>query len=162
MFTPPNILLIQKFDFEKEDAEPKDKFLIVLFQVGEDAIIAPLTTSQDYLPDYYKNKRCVKDDPSCIHCYYIPKALVIGRNGFAFIKDTYIHINPANLKRRSVLDLKKRYEATGMASLKDALTDAEYCDFLYCVYKSKHVPRGIRSAMEPIIGQLELKKASQS
>ena len=158
MFSPPNILLIQKFDFEREGAEPKDKFLIILFQTAEDAIIAPLTTSQDHVPDKYKNKRCIKDDPSCIHCYFIPKSIVIGRNGFFFIKDTYVHINPANLKRRSISDLKKRYQDTGLASLKDKLTDNEYSDFLYCVFKSQHVPRGIRRAMEPIIAKLEEKR----
>lgn len=156
MFVPPNILLIQKFDFERKGSEPKDKFLIILLQTGSDAIIAPLTTSQDYIPDHYKGKRCIKDDPSRIHCYYIPKSLIIGQKGFSFIKDTYVHIHASNLKKRSISDLKAKYQDTGAALLKDALTDGEYSDLLYCLYKSQYVPRGILRAIEPLIESLEL------
>ncbi|MBL0739881.1 hypothetical protein [Chryseolinea lacunae] len=162
MFAPPNILLIQNFDFERHGVAPKTKFLIVLLQTNTDAIIAPLTTSQDYVPDHYKTKRCIKDDAGCIHCYYIPKQVVIGQNGFSFAKDTYVHINPLNLKKRSIANLRQKYELTAAAALKDALTDSEYSDFLYCLYKSQHVPRGVRKTMEPIIERIEKNRQPQN
>jgi hypothetical protein len=159
VFSPPNILLIENFDFNREGAEPKDKFMIVLLQTASDAIIAPLTTSKDFIPDAYNGMRCVIDKPSCLHCYCIPRNLTIGKNGFSFSKNTYIQVQ-GNLTKRSISDLKKRYRDTNTISLLDELTDAEYCDLLYCIYKSEFVPRGIRRAMEPIIEALERKRAS--
>lgn len=156
MFVPPNIVLIKNFDFERPGSTPKDKFIIILFQTDDEAIIAPLTTSKDRVPDEHKTKRCIHVHGGAdIHCYYIPKKLTIGRSGFQFVKDTYIHINPSNLKRRSLTALKTKYEITGAAELKDALIDGEYSDFLYCMYKSRHVPRGVKRAMEPVIERLE-------
>lgn len=67
MFSPSNIILIRKFDFEKKGTVPKDKYMLVLLQTSTDAIIAPLTTSQDYIPDNHKGVRYVFDDPAdCI------------------------------------------------------------------------------------------------
>lgn len=154
MFFPPNIILIKNFDFERKGVESKDKFMVVILQVNSNAIIAPLTTSQDYIPDEHKGQRCVIHLPSRLHCYCIPHSLKIGKNGFAFSKDTYIQVQ-ANLMKRSVSDLKAKYEMNGSAILKDQLTDNEYSDLLYCIYKSEFVPRGIRRSLEPIIEQLE-------
>lgn len=160
MFSPRSILLIKNFDFEREGAESKDKFMIVLLQTATDAIIAPLTTSKDFIPDAYNGMRCVIDKPSCLHCYRIPRNLPIGKNGFSFSKDTYIQVQ-GNLTKRSISDLKRRYQDTNTISLLDELTDAEYCDLLYCIYKSKFVPRGIRDIIEPIIEALEQKRTSR-
>lgn len=154
MFVLKNILRIKQFDFEDGKSLPRDKYLLILFITGEDAILAPLTTSVDYVPDHYKTSRCIKDDLSCIHCYYIPKDLVIGERGFFFPKDTYIHIHPSNLKSRKVSNLKSRYQDTGVVELKDVLIPSEYCDLLYCIYKSHHVPRGVKMALEPVIESL--------
>lgn len=159
MFSPRSILLIKNFDFEREGAEPKAKFMIVLLQTATDAIIAPLTTSKDFIPDSCNGQRCVIDKPSCLHCYCIPGNLAIGKNGFSFSKNTYIQVQ-GNLTKRSISDLRRRYQDTNTISLIDELTDAEYCDLLYCIYKSEFVPRGIRKAMEPIIEELERKRTS--
>lgn len=159
MFDPKNILLIQNFDFEDGVSPPKDKFLIVLLQIDEDAIVAPLTSSQDFVPDSYnKEKRCIKDDPSCIHCYFIPKDLIIGLGGFAFRKDTYVYINTSTMKKRSLSALINKYNNS--VRLNDTLTDNEYCDFLYCIYKSQFVARGVKKAMEPIIASIEEKRTA--
>jgi hypothetical protein len=159
VFIVKNILRIQKFDFEDGKSLPRDKFILILFTTGEDAILAPLTTSVDTVPDHHKSSRCIKDDPSCIHCYFIPKQLVIGERGFFFPKDTFIHVHPSNLKNRKVSNLKSRYEDTGVVELKDILTLGEYSDLLYCIYKSRHVPRGVRKALEPLIEALENERA---
>ena len=133
---------------------PKDKYMLVLLKTSTDAIIAPLATSKDFIPDNHKDVRCIVDGPSRLHCYCIPKELPIGKKGFFFPRDTYIQVQ-GNLMKRSVSDLEKRYLGNGAASLLDELTDSEYCDLLYCIYKSQFVPRGIRKAIEPIIEQLE-------
>lgn len=159
MFSPRNILLIKDFDFERKGSESKDKFMVVILQTSEDAIIAPLTTSVDYIPEIHKGKRCVHDEPSRLHCYCIPKTLAVGKGGFFFSKDTYIQVQ-GNLTKRSITHLTKKYQETGSALLLDELTDAEYCNLLYCIYKSQFVPRGIRKAMEPIIQELEQRRTS--
>jgi hypothetical protein len=146
VFSPPNIVLIRKFDFQRTGAPPKDKYMLVLLQTSTDAIIAPLTTSQDYIPDNHKGARCVFDEPSRLHCYCIPKQLPVGKKGFSFPKDTYVQMQ-GNLMKRSVSDLEERYLENGAASLLDELTNTEYCDLLYCIYKSQFVPRGIRRAI---------------
>lgn len=157
MFNPPNIVLIKLFDFKKAGADPKDKFMIVILQTSSDAVVAPLTTSKDYIPDYHKGKRCVIDEPSRLHCYCIPKDLPIGKNGFSFRKDTYIQVQ-GNLMKRNIAELTEKYLSNGAAKLMDALTDKEYSDLLYCIYKSQFVPRGIRQAMEPVITELEQRR----
>jgi hypothetical protein len=158
LFYPPNIVLIKLFDFKKAGKDPKDKFMIVILQTSSDAIVAPLTTSKDYIPDSHKGKRCVIDGPSRLHCYCIPKDLPVGKNGFSFRKDTYLQVQ-GNLMKRSIAELTAKYLLTGAAQLMDELTDQEYCDLLYCIYKSEFVPRGIRRDMEPIIAELEKRRA---
>jgi len=155
VFSPPNILLIKNFDFQRPGSVSKDKFIIVLLQIGPDAVIAPLTTSQIKFNELYKTTRCIIDVANNVHWYYIPKSIIIGQNGFRFIKDTYVHIHPSNLKKRSLSDLMARYEKIGAVEVKDKLTDAEYSDFLYCAYKSKHIPFGVKRLIEPIIAQIE-------
>lgn len=152
--SPPNIVFIRKFDFEKGGTVPKDKFMVVLLQTSSDAIIAPLTTSKDYIPDNQKGPRCVIDDPSRLHCYCIPKELAIGKKGFFFPKDTYIQVQ-GNLMKRSISDLTNKYLINGTASLLDELTDAEYCDLLCCICMSQFVPRGIRKEIKPVIAKLQ-------
>lgn len=158
VFSPPNIVLIRKFDFEKDGAEPKDKFMIIILKTSADAIIAPLTTSQDYIPNNHKEKRCVIDAPSRLHCYCIPARHPVGKSGFSFSKNTYIQVQ-GNLTSRSISALTDKYVSKGSAQLMDALTDAEYCDLLYCIYKSQFVPRGIRRDIEPIIKHLEQRRS---
>lgn len=84
----------------------------------------------------------------------------IGLGDFAFKKDTYIQVQ-GNLMKKNVAELTRKYSDKGMATLIDSLTDSEYSDLLYCIYKSQFVPRGIRRALEPIIERLEKAKASQ-
>lgn len=153
MFSPPNIVLIKNFDFERDGTKPKDKYMVVLLQTDVDAIVAPLTTSQDYIPETHKGKRCVIDGPSRLHCYCVPKTLPIGKKGFSFPKDTYIQVQ-GNLTKRSISDLKRKYQDTGAALLLDELADTEYIELLYCIHRSEFVPRGIRRAIEPIIEKL--------
>jgi len=159
VFSVKNILRIEKFDFEDGKSPPRDKYMLVLHVNGPGAIIAPLTTSVDTITDHYKANRCIKDDPNNIHCYYIPKKLVIGQKGFAFHKDTFIHIHSTNLKNRNLAKLQARYVDTKTVELKDILTDSEFCDLLYCIYKSKHVPRGVKDALETAIEALERQRA---
>lgn len=37
------------------------------------------------------------------------------------------------------------------------LTEKEYCDILYCLCKSKHVPRGMKPHLEAIIAEIVMK-----
>jgi hypothetical protein len=160
VFHPKSILLIQNFDFEDGKSQPKDKFLIVLLQTETDAIIAPLTSSQDFIPDYFnKGDRCIKDDPSCIHCYFFPKTLVIGLDGFAFNKDTYVYLNTSTLRKRRISSLTAKYQDTNSILIKDTLIDKEYRDFLHCIDKSDRVPRGVKRTIEPILKKLAKLKA---
>jgi hypothetical protein len=150
-----NIIRIKDFDFEDGKSPIRDKYLIVLYRLENISVIAPLTTSKDYLPDKYKSERCVKDDESKIHCYFIPAEIVIGSKGFFFPKNTYIHIISSNLKQRDISSLTGKYINTGLAELQDRLSDKEYSDLLYCIYKSSFIPKGIKRLLEPVIEDLE-------
>lgn len=161
MFHPANIILIKDFDFERSGTATRDKYMIVILKIGSDAIIAPLTTSKDYIPEEHKGPRCVIHSPSRLHCYCIPQALVVGKRGFSFHKDTYIQVQ-SNLTTRSISSLRSKYELTGMAELKDELTDSEYSDLLYCIYKSEFVTRRVRRLIEPIVERIERERANQS
>jgi hypothetical protein len=153
VFALKNILLINDFDFEDGKSDVKDKILIVLFEVDDDLIIAPLTTSQDYVPDELKSSRCIKNYESRIHCYYFPKDEVVCTNNFSFWKDTYVHIQSNNIKKRSKSYLVKKYGAARII-FKGTLSDKEYYDFLYCLYKSEHLPRGIKPSVENMLEEL--------
>lgn len=150
-----NILRICNYDFEDGKSPNKDKFLIVLLNINGISIVAPLTTSKDYLPDHYKNQRCVKDEPNRIHCYYIPSNIKIGISGFYFPKDTFIHIHTSNLSNKSIKDFTAKYIDSSKAELKDKLTNKEYSNLLYCVYKSSFVSKKLKKMIEPIIEGLE-------
>ena len=157
MFTVKNILRITDFDFE-DGSDLRDKYLLILFQSDEDAIIAPLTTSVDKVPDHFKTKRCIQDTDSRIHCYYIPKGIQIGESGFFFKKDTFIHIHPNSFATRKISYLTEKYLIKNLIDAKDVLHEQEYCDLIYCMYKSSHVPRGIKSSLGEIIEEIESRK----
>ncbi|HMV07422.1 MAG TPA: hypothetical protein PKL56_11520 [Cyclobacteriaceae bacterium] len=154
MFSPPNILKIDDFDFEREGTAPKPKYMVVILKTSTDTIIAPLTTSQDYIPDNHKGKRCVEDVPSRLHCYCIPTKLKVGKKGFMFPLDTYIQVQ-GNLMKRSISYLKTKYQAKDKVELLDELTTSEYKKLLQCIAKSQFVPRGIREAIAPVVKKLK-------
>lgn len=132
--------------------------MIVILQTESDAIIAPLTTSVNYIPAAYAGQRCVLDEPSRLHCYCMPDSVVVGKKGFAFPKLTYVQVQ-GNLTARSISYLQGKYAVSNTVSLIDELTDDEYSNLLYCIYKSQFVPRGIRRMIELVIEQIEKARA---
>ena len=128
--------------------------MIVLLQEDADSIIVTLTTSKDKVPSFHKGKRCVVDHDNGVHFYYMPKGHQVGKNGFAFPDDTWVQFYQ-NIKRTSVTKLSDTYLQANNAMLVCELHDSEYSDLLYCIYKSKFVPRGIRRSLEPIIERIE-------
>ena len=153
MFLPPNIIKIEDFDFERDGSTPKPKYMIVILQTSTDAIIAPLTTSKDYIPEIHKSKRCVEDKQSMLSCYCIPGKLKVGNKGFAFPLDTYVQVQ-GNLMKRSIAHLKEKYQSNEKAELLDELTASEYRRLLKCIYKSQFVPRWIREKIVPVLEEL--------
>jgi hypothetical protein len=74
--------------------------------------------------------------------YYLPAGMVIGKAGFSFPMNTFIHVSPVYLRFRSIDQLTEKYLKTGAAKFVDTLTDSEYYDMLYlqeysCTQKCK-------------------------
>lgn len=153
MFSPRKILYISNYDFG-EDHEERNKYLIVLHNTSEHAILVGLTTSKCHVPDALmaEENRCKRDFPNNIHTYHIPEKLELCEiTKFAFDVPTFIDINKSQVFERPITHLSSRYGDAGLIEEKAHLNEEEYMNLLYCISKARHISRGIKVEIEKLV-----------
>lgn len=84
-----DILYIKDFEFPKKGkVEKKNKYLIVLLDVGNSKLLLSLPSSQIYISSDKKKPGCIHYKDQDISIYFFRKRETIGVNGFSFSKDT--------------------------------------------------------------------------
>lgn len=103
MYKQGQILYFEPFYFLNGNTS-KNKYFIVLKQVGEEIIVASLPTSKDFVPRFIpKGHGCLKSDEANFCCYYFEQDKSITNNNWAFSRDTYLYAEQIDIYELSLL-----------------------------------------------------------
>jgi len=145
MFSQKNILYILRYDFK--NGEPiKPRYLIVIDNDDTTSIIITVITSQDHIPDRLMKHGCIEEVESNIHCHVFLKDCVVGEKGFCFPLNSFIYISSSSVFPADSSKLREKY--LDKIEVKDCMSIFEFRSLIYCIYKSKFLPRGIKKKLE--------------
>jgi len=145
MYVKKNIVYVLRYDFD--NGQPiKPRYLIVIDNDGETSLVLSVITSKDSVPDNLMKHGCVNEPDRMIHCHVFLKENVIGEDGFYFPLNSFIYINSSSVFSANSQSLKDKYQDN--IEVKDSMTNDEFSDLIYCIYKSKYLPRGIKKKIE--------------
>jgi hypothetical protein len=107
------ILFFNPFFF-KDGNGSKPKYFIVLKVIGENAIVASLPSSQDYVPAAANtSKTCCNDLPEAgFNCFVFAANQIVTNNDWSFPKTTFLY--GKQLDEYSIEKLKDRYPIEGI------------------------------------------------
>ena len=148
MFQGGQIYYLTDFK-ESPGGEPKNRYCIVLSVVDDGRIIVfHKVTSEPYC-----DKNSLKFGGNKVDenkdVYFIPKGMIVGKNGFSFDRDSYVHMGVWNISEwSSEKFLSFNHE------LKDELLDETYNNLLYFIYRSDHKRQKYETIFEPILEEL--------
>lgn len=145
-----SIIYILDYNF-KNGQKLKNRFFIILDKDKSSSIILSVITSQNHIPDSLLKHGCIVQEESNIHCYSFSKEKIVGNSGFKFPKDSFIYINATSVFKAEIANLLREYPSI---ETKDSVTDSEYGELLYCIYKSKYLPRQIKRKLEEILSDI--------
>lgn len=139
-----SIILIKGY---KLPTEEKDKFFIVIDQKENEYNLLSMTTSQFYFSeDIIQHGVINRDTGASMYCF--KKDQIIGVNGFAFWKHTFINHN-SNIHQFS-FELLGSYTV----EVKDTLIKKELEDLVYSFYQYKGTPRKYKGVLEAILNNI--------
>lgn len=144
MFEERNIIFFQPFYFP-DGALAKDKFFVVLKDIGEETLLASLPTSKLQLPNTIAvNHGCISDDELdiCTYCFKANK-IISEDKSWSFPKDTFLQGFRLKEYEKSILTGIYKYEGIDFEIL-GKLSQAEYDNIVACFRDSKSVKRGHR------------------
>ena len=156
MFNASKILYITDYDFG-EEFDLRNKYLIILHYFEGKLVLVSLTTSVCNIPTEILLDGCIKHDDRNIHSYFFPKDKIISDNGFFFEKDTFININRSQVFESEIQYINTKYVEPGKTEEKCCINDAHFLELLYCIYKSKFIPKKTKQILEPVLEELSKK-----
>jgi hypothetical protein len=136
MYTQKNIVYVLRYDFEN-DQTIKPRYLIVIDNNNTTSLVLSLVTSKDHIPDNLMKHGCINEPDRMIHCHVFLSEKIIGENGFSFPLNSFIF---------------EKYQ--DKVEVKDRMTDDEFSNLIYCIYKSKYISRGIKKRIEVALNDL--------
>ena len=151
MYSQKNIVYVLKYDFENGQTI-KPRYLIVIDNDDMTSLVLSLITSQDYIPDSLLQHGCINEPDRNIHCHVFLKETIIGENGFYFPLNSFIYISSSSVFNIDSQKLIQKYQDN--VEVKDRLTDEEFSNLIYCIYKSKYISRGIKKRIEITLQKL--------
>ena len=141
------ILYFEPFYFLNGNTS-KNKYFIVLKQVGEEIIVASLPTSKDFVPRFIpKVHGCLKSDEANFCCYYFEQDKPITDNDWAFSRDTYLYAEQIDIYELSLLTEMYKFEGIDYQVV-GCLTQMEYQNLTDCVKDSKAIRRKVRRVLD--------------
>ncbi|MDR1883496.1 MAG: hypothetical protein LBR26_12060 [Prevotella sp.] len=143
-YPPGSIILVKGY---KLPTEEKDKFFIVMDQKEDEYNLLSMTTSRFYFSEDII-KHGVINEGSGASMYCFEKDRVIGVDGFAFRKHTFINHN-GNIHRFS-FELLSGYPV----ELMDTLTDNELQNLIYSFYRYKGIPKKYKTVLETVLNSI--------
>lgn len=147
MFVAGNILHIKDFEFSNI---AKSKYLIVLCNDGENAIVASFTTSKTYVNDEDIKPGIIKTDKKL--CFHFPAGEVVGvDNDFAFPKNTFV-FPFQNIRNFRIEQLTHKYG--DRISRVGKLKVRWFYDLLYCIYCSEYIKKKQKVLLEALLNKI--------
>ena len=143
MYPIGTILLAKNY---KLPTAVKDKFFIVLATEGDKLSLLSMTTSKIYFNTALVSHGVVRDRDVSVYCF--KSGVVIGKNGFAFRKDTIVshrnNIHQVSEDRFKKLDIE----------VMDCLVKEELVNLIYSFYKYKFIDERYKSVLEDVLRDL--------
>ena len=140
-FEVGSILLVKDYPLP---TKVKDKFFIVIGYSDAEICLLSMTTSQIYFDTSLIKHGLIVDRDMSLYCFEQGK--VIGKNGFAFHKHTFIshrnNIHEFSLQKINFLNVEH----------KDCLTKQELTDLIYSIYKKS--PPKYKDVFEKILDEI--------
>lgn len=132
------ILYIKDFEFGKKGAvKKKNKYLIVLLELEGNRLMFSLPSSQVYISKEKQKAGCINHKDMGISIFCFEQGDVIGQDGFAFKKDTFVYYAQVLERSTSFLDA---YMENGQLEVLDCLSKHFLTEVLYCALKSTVIP----------------------
>ncbi|MCW3103631.1 MAG: hypothetical protein JWO09_2071 [Bacteroidetes bacterium] len=149
-----NILHFDKFDFFDGHPDKKGRLSIVLQITPEKIVIATVTASFPLPTDIMKHG-CIKPADKPYRGYHFVQGVVVGKNGYYFDMNSYANLyhNPSVFDR-TLEHIRTQYFDKDAIEYKDTLTNKEYEDFIYCVYHSPYIKRGLKKYLEEELNKI--------
>lgn len=138
MYTPGAIIYFTPFYF-KNGSTAKPKFFVVLAISNNNAVLASLPSSQDYVPDSLSTPcGCVEAPEMNFNCFVLPPHVTVTTCGKMFGKQTFIYGH--QLEVYDIDSLKENYRLDKIdyqywGQLKEAL----FSELIICLRQSKSV-----------------------
>lgn len=151
MYTQKNIVYVLRYDFEN-DQTIKPRYLIVIDNNNTTSLVLSLITSKDHIPDNLMKHGCINEPDRMIHCHVFLSEKIIGENGFSFPLNSFIYINTSTVFQTDSQKLIEKYQ--DKVEVKDRMTDDEFSNLIYCIYKSKYISRGTKKRIEVALNDL--------
>ena len=116
MFEEGNLLLFRPFLF-KNGAEPKNKFFLVIANVGGDLLLASLPTSKDHVPsDMEVQHGCLELSERFVNVFVFMSGEEIASSDtgevFSFSKNTFVYGANLDVYAASQFELQERLAQT--------------------------------------------------
>jgi hypothetical protein len=159
MIKPQYIYKAVDFVFDN-NSPPKEKFFVVFHCDDEDVLLFSLTTSQPKLPeslDTPYTSGCVifNDERGYGHAFVWKANEVIGTNGFAFRKRTYIQLE---FKAQLIEVSSERIAAKATEKIVEycLLLNDSFRDLLMCLAQSRYLKQKHKKAILTKITELSI------
>lgn len=148
MYKSGQIYYIKNFK-QSENSLPKNRFVVILsIRKVDYAVIIHKVTSEPYCEaKLLKPKGNTVNDKTDI--FFFPKNEIIGKNGFNFKMDSYIHMGVWNISDFSL----EKFQSFD-SNYCDELIDEWINDLLYFIYKSEHIKQKYVSLLEEELDKL--------
>ena len=142
MFSKGQIIYFTPFWFKNGGS--KNKYFIVLRNIGDSTIVASLPTSINHIPNFLTQSHgCINDDENRVNCYLFEQEKIICDNGFYFDLHTYIHGN--EVEDYEVEIFKDIYKNIGDDyKILGTLIEEEFEALVKCIIDSKSVKKRVK------------------
>lgn len=153
MFEERALFRFNPFYF-KDGTAPKDKYFLVLKNIGNQTVIASLPSGQNYVPFPDKNVAhgCIDIQELNYKCYCIESGVQITNKGFSFPKNTFLYGRWVDDFELDILEETYTIENVDYEDLGKISTEM-YQDILKCLENSSQIKRKFKTLINSWINQ---------
>lgn len=150
MFEEGNLLMFRPFLF-KNEVMPKNKFFLILANVGDELLLASLPTSKDYVPsDINVSLGCLELSERFVNVFVFVSGeeIAIRESGerFSFSKNTFVYGANLDIYDASQFKQQERLAQTDIEVIGRLNSDV-FAELKDCLAKSKMVKNKYRKIL---------------
>ncbi len=146
MFKAGHIYYFKSFKFNNE-AEPKEKYFIVLKETKNSILIGTLPTRTNKIPSFVdKEHGCINILERQYNCYLFQQNKPVCKNGFGFNLPTFVYGSDIDYYRKEKFMEDHPIDGTDYIE-QGELSELEFKQLLECFQNSNAVKKGIKRAL---------------